>query len=279
MRIKKVLNNNAVVVEEAGEEKIIMGLGIGFNKKKRQKVEEKKIEKVFIMDDKKEYNQFKEMLKTVPEEHISVAQEIIEYAQKKLDTKLNEHIHIALTDHLSFAIERLERNIEITNKLLNEIKVLYKKEYEIGLWAKDLIKKRLNVEIPDDEVGYIALHIHTATLDSGTINETMNITSMIQDMVEIVNDCLNVNIDEESLSYQRLVTHLKFALQRLTDGEAFHDMDDDVLNVIKEKYVESFKCAQEISKYLKEETGKEFPENELGYITLHIQKINRDKTS
>ncbi len=54
-----------------------------------------------------------------------MAEEIISYAEQQLSATLSHHVHIALSDHLSFAVERIARGISIQNKLLNEIKSLY----------------------------------------------------------------------------------------------------------------------------------------------------------
>ncbi|RCK13037.1 PRD domain-containing protein [Bacillus licheniformis] len=91
----------------------------------------------------------------------------LRYAINRLES--NEAFHVMDDDMLyfiRFAIERVRKGFVIQNKLLNEIKALYKKEYEIGLWAIDLVKEKLKVELPDDEAGYIALHIHTAKMDA-----------------------------------------------------------------------------------------------------------------
>lgn len=45
-----------------------------------------------------------------------------------------------------------------------------------------------------------------------------------------------MEIDENSMSYQRLLTHLRFALNRLAQNEPFHEMDEEMLNVLKVKY-------------------------------------------
>lgn len=87
----------------------------------------------------------------IPEEHFIISEKIITYAEEYIGSKLNEHIHIALTDHLSFAIEREQEGIHLKNKLLHEIKILYKQEYEIGLWAIKYIKEKCNIELPIDE--------------------------------------------------------------------------------------------------------------------------------
>src|SRR5690625_7301688 len=77
--------------------------------------------------------------------------ESIKDAEGVLKVELNDHFSIVLTDHISFAIERQREGIELRNKLMYEIKILYKEEYEIGLWAIEHIKRKLNVEMPKDE--------------------------------------------------------------------------------------------------------------------------------
>jgi beta-glucoside operon transcriptional antiterminator len=273
MKIKKILNNNTVVVNDRGEEKIVTGLGIAFQRKKNDPVPKTKIENIFVMKDRSKYEQFEEIVKTLPEEHIQVAEKIIAYTEKELDLSLNEHIHVALTDHLSFAFERLNDGMLIKNTLLNEIKILYPKEFQIGLWAKEFIKEKLDIEIPEDEVGYIALHIHTAKMNAGDMQRTLDITTMIVDMIEIIEDCLNIEIPVETVSYERLVTHLRFAVQRSEFGESFFELEPEMTQIVKEKYQESYSYAQKVGQFVKEEYEFELPEMELVYITMQIQRI------
>ncbi|ADU95883.1 PRD domain-containing protein [Geobacillus sp. Y412MC52] len=272
-RIHKILNNNAVVVLDEGKEKIVMGPGIAFQKRKNDLIPPGRIEKIFVMEEENE--KFQQLLRTLPEEHIDIAEEIISYAEGKLQAPLSDHIHIALTDHLSFAIERLKQGYRIQNKLLNEIKVLYKAEYEIGLWAKQLIKERLGIEIPDDEAAHIALHIHTAKLDAASMNKTMRETTLIHELVDLIQTELGILIDKESISYQRLLTHLRFALSRIENGEPIHSMDEEMLALIQTKYAREWACTQKAATYAEKEYGIRFPEEELAYIVLHIQRLRK----
>lgn len=273
MKIKKILNNNAVVVSDRGEEKIILGLAIGFQKKKNDPIDKSKIEKVFVMKGWSEYEKFEEILSTLPEEHIQVAEEIISYTEKELGITLGEHIHIALTDHLSFALERLTQGMVIKNTLLNEIKILYTKEFQIGCWAKAFIQERLGIEIPEDEVGYIALHIHTAKMNVGDMTKTMDLTTMIRDMIDVIEDCLDLKIPEETVAYERLVTHLRYSIQRSETGDSAELLEPEISLIIKEKYEEFYLCAQRAGQFAKEEYDVELSDMELVYITIQIQKI------
>ncbi|STV87692.1 putative transcriptional antiterminator [Klebsiella michiganensis] len=56
---------------------------------------------------------------------------------------------------------------------------------------------------------FIALHLVTAQLNS-EMPEVMHVTRVMQEILQLVKYQLTLNYDEESLSYQRFVTHLKF---------------------------------------------------------------------
>jgi beta-glucoside operon transcriptional antiterminator len=273
MKIKKILNNSAVVVEDRDGEKIVLGEGIGFQKRKNDPVNQAKIDKVFVMKDPNEHQKFEEILQFLPEEHIQVAEEIITYTEKELGVMINEHIHVAFSDHLSFAIERLENGITIKNVLLDQIKLLYVKEFQIGLWAKELIKERLGVIIPEDEVGNIAMHMHTARMNAGDMQETIDITTTIQEITSIIENCLKINIVEDTMSYERLITHLRFSLKSLFLNESNHDYDPKMASMIKNNFNVAFSCAQEVGQFIEEKYRIEYPEAELMYITMHIQRF------
>lgn len=273
MKIKKVLNNSAVVVKDRDGEKIVLGEGIGFQKRKNDLVNQAKIDKVFVMKDPNEHQKFEEILQFLPEEHIQVAEEIITYAEKEWGFMINEHIHVAFSDHLSFAIERLTNGISIKNALLDQIKILYVKEFQIGLWARELIKEKLGVEIPEDEVGNIAMHMHTARMNSGDMQETIDITTTIQEITSIIENCLKINIVEETMSYERLITHLRFSLKSLLSNETNHDYDPKMASMIKENFKEAFSCAQEVGKFVEVKYRIKYPEAELMYISMHIQRF------
>ncbi|WP_349291543.1 PRD domain-containing protein [Neobacillus sedimentimangrovi] len=271
LKIKKILNNNAVVIIDQKEEKIAIGTGIAFQKKKNDIVNPSKIEKLFVL---KENERFHQLLLQIPEEHFVLSEEIITYAEQSLGTKLSEHIHIALTDHLSFAIERIRDGMYVKNKLLQEIKMLYKKEFNIGQWAIKHIEKRMNITFPIDEAGYIALHIHTAKLKNGDMKQTLRQTTILSHMIQTIRDHLKIEMNEDDLSYQRLITHLRFAISRINANQQ-HTMDEEMLKMIKIKFPASYDCAKKIATELLHHYQMVLPEHELGYVTLHIERLRK----
>ncbi len=272
MRIFKILNNNAVVVIDGPQEKIIMGKGIAYQKGKNDIVPKDRIEKIFTLHEQSS-EKFQQLLATLPEKHIELAERIISYAEGYIEAPLNDHIHIALTDHLSFALERLEEGFTIQNKLTNEIKFLYKKEFEVGLWAKEEIKKGMDVDIPMDEVAHIALHVHTAKMDSPSMGESLQTATILRDFIEQVEAFSGEKIEESSINYQRLVTHLRFALNRVEERNKFEPIDEDMLKLIQVKYKKAYECSRSVSEYLDKEYGIRFPSSEVAYIALHIKRL------
>ena len=118
MIINKVLNNNVVtIISENSEEAVVMGRGIAFQKKKGDEIDESKIEKIFVLENKSINEKLLTLVNDIPAKYLEVAENIIKYAENKLGTKLNENIYLTLTDHISFAISRAEKNLGVQNDL------------------------------------------------------------------------------------------------------------------------------------------------------------------
>ena len=274
MMILKVINNNVIsAYDEKGKEIVVMGKGIGFQKKPGDKMDKKLIEKKFSLPDENT-SQFEELLKDIPYEHIHTASKIVSYIKSQLSKPLNKNIYITLTDHLNFAVERARLNINIENALLWEIKRFYPEEFKLGLWALRTIKEELNVLLSEDEAGFFALHIVNAEM-GGDMRQTMRMPEIIKDIMNIIRYTFGISPDETSLYYERLLTHIKFFLKRMVrEPEYKHNKDDDEFNyVMRESFPEEYRCARRINDYIKARLQYEMPDEELTYLTAHIHRI------
>ncbi|MNI42746.1 Levansucrase and sucrase synthesis operon antiterminator [compost metagenome] len=274
MKIKKILNNNAVVANDLGEEKIVMGSGIAFQKGKNDIIDPSLIEKVFIMEDPDQYGHLQEMLRTLPEEEIAASEQIISYAEQELEVTFNEHVHIALTDHLSFALERINKGMMIQNTLLDEIRILYPREFQIGLHAKSIIRKTLQIDIPEDEVGYIAMHIHTAWKNAGVRGASAEMAAMIRDIAEGVEQAAGITLERSSANYERLVTQLENTLQSDETGKLLSELNPEIVRIAKERYAQAYLQAKEIGDQVEEDYGYTLIDSQLVFIAMEINRIN-----
>ena len=276
MKIDKVINNNLIrAFDENNKEVLVMGCGLGFQKKIGQLIDKSKIEKIYFLDNKNDSNKLMTLLSEIPLEIIQASNEIISYAKYSLGKKLNDNIYISLTDHISFAVERAKQGINFKNALLWEIKRFYNHEFLIGREAVQIIKKRLDIDLPEDEAASIALHIVNAQLNSNNMNETLDITKMIQHILNIVKYHYNLELDEYSLHYERFITHLKFFSQRIFSGETINEEDSNLCELMKKKYKEAYECVYKIEKYINKEFNHDLTEEERMYLAVHINRITK----
>ena len=246
MRIDRVINNNVVsAVEENGTEVVVMGKGVGFQMRHGMTIPEEQIEKVFRLDNPSSMDQFKNLVASLPPERLQISTEVIQYAKGVLNKKLSPNIYLTLTDHINFAIERFQDHMLFGNPLLREVRAFYKEEYMIGTFALDLIERRLGIAFPVDEAASIALHIVNAEYNT-KMRDTIDITRIIQDVLDLVREYFQMELDETSLSYERLITHLRFLAQRIYTSET---IDDDTgvsefPGMIEQIYPEEYQCSR-----------------------------------
>lgn len=273
MKIKKILNNNVAIVTNAQEkEVVVMGKGLAFQKKVGDEILETQIEKSFYLEDKSVNDKLGKLVAEIPIEHLTLAEDIIHYAEDALKKKLDETIYLTLTDHVHFAIVRYQQNINITNKLLWEVKKFYREEYQIGTYALELIKERLNILLPDDEAANIAIHIANAEAHE-QMPIMMDIIKIVEDVMNIVKYYFIVELDEDSLVYLRFLTHIKFFAQRLLNNETVGHTDDSLFDIMKERVPEAYKCAVKIKKYIEKYYKYEVSNEEMVYLMLHINRL------
>lgn len=269
--VVKSFNNNIVLVKEGGKEKILFQKGIGFGRKPGEIVKEGTIvEKVFSIEDKENQRNFDEVLNRVDTKLIGIVEEVIAEISEELGEELNENIHIGLIDHLFYAIKRLKENEEIQNPFIVEIETLYNKEFELANKLADRISKEINLDIPEGEKGFIALHIHSAR-NNGKLSNTIKYNFLSSSIIEHVEDRLNIDIDRKSLDYARFLTHIRFAIERIINNKA---ITNDLIDVIKEKYTISYEIAEETKNIICNSLGiPEVSDDEVGYLAMHIERF------
>lgn len=274
MRIEKILNNNVVVVQENSVEKIVMGRGLAYKRKVGDEFSEDIVDKIFVLSNPDARNKFQELIVNIPVEHIALAEELIEYAEKELGKKLNEMIYISLVDHIYTSIIRCREGIIVKNAILWDIRRFYPREFAVGLHGLIMVEERHGVHLPEDEAGFIALHLVNAEMDDSSIQEMYEITTIMQEISNIVRYRFKISFDEDSVYYYRFITHLKFFAQRLINRKIYQDDGDDVLfTVVKEKYANSYQCVCSIAEFIKNKYNYILSNEEKLYLTIHIERV------
>ncbi len=279
MRISRVLNNNVAFIDVDGKKQIVCGKGIAFHKKVGDQIDESMINEVFVMKDESANQRLLQLLNDLPAEYVEYATEIIEKAQMRLNTKLDEGVLVALSDHLWTTIRRFKDGFSIPNALSWEISRYYEKEYAIGMEALALLEQRTGYRLPDDEAGFIAIHIVNAELENSSIQKIYEMTKALPAVLSIVKYNLKLEFAEDSVYYHSFVTHLKFLLQRLfvKKNHEIAECDQTLLEIVREKYRKAYKCTEVVSDFLAKQYGFLISDEEKLYLAIHLQRIIEKK--
>ena len=278
MRIKKLINNNILcVVDKKGNELIVTGRGIGFQRHRGEFVDPALVERTYRMEEKAEQKKLRELVEKIPIEHLALTEALIEHIKTQIPQKLNQSLLITLADHISFAIARKAQGVEFSNPLKGSIMCYYPTEYHLGQHCLKVIREQLGVALQEDEAAFIALHIVNAELNTN-MSEMYDITNLIEGALSVVEYFYQRKFDRESLDFNRFVVHLRYFAQRLFQGKMMEDDqgEHDVMfrQLIMKNCKEHYKCAQCIGDYVKNTYQKTLSEEELTYLTIHLKRIN-----
>lgn len=268
-QIEKVLNNNSVLARDNDQEVIFLGRGIGFGKKVNDIFEPDSNVKKYLMETKERETRLpQEIIGNVDPIYIEISSDIIKYTQEEFDS-VDTKILLPLADHIDFAIKRMKENVNMSNPFTKDIELLFPQEYAIALKGKDLIKAAIGYEITDDEVGYITLHVHSA-ISSNHVAESIQAMEIIHESIDKLRQDLRIEIDRNSISYIRLMNHIKYLLLRLNTREK---LQMDISDFTKETFPFAYDQAKEICARLAKVMNKDIPQSEIGYLALHLERI------
>lgn len=272
MLIKKIFNNNTVLVDDNNEEMIVTGLGIGYNFKVGEEIDSKLIEKKYTLNSNE-----KERYLSIfagDKSYYEVAYEIFNNAKIKLQIDLYDQSVLELADHISFLVERLKNKEHITFAISNEMMSIYPKEYEIAISGCHLIEKAYGLKLPEDEAGFIAFHIVSAEKEIG--NESpLKLMNFVAGVIDIIKkNYPNINMENNSFAYSRMIMHLRFLGNRILSKEKINGSEVTELLKIYSLDLKLQKTIVEIYNYISMNYDWQISDEEKTYIMIHIKRFN-----
>lgn len=281
MRIKRLINNNIVVIDDpdgADRELLVMGSGIGFKKHAGDPVDETRVEKRYRLVDASMTANLAELIENVPIEHVELADKLMRFIEHTSDKRTTGTLYISILDHVSSALQRHQRGIDIKNPMLWDIRRFYPEECALGIDLLGIIREETGMQLPEDEAGFLALHIASSQLDTPGISQIGQITDIVHAVLNIVKYRLRIEFDEKSVYYFRFVTHLKFFAQRLLTSGSHGDAPSDdssreLLDLIRLKHQRTYDVTFNIEEYLHANYGYTMSDDERMYLTIHIARM------
>lgn len=273
-RVKKVLNHNALLVieTEGKKECLIMGKGVGFGKKVSEYVQPNPGDMVYSLQELTERGEAGEIVRAVSPICLELANDVLNEAEKVFG-KIDRSILFPMADHIAYAIKRIEKNEQISNPLTEDIRVLFYKEYQVAQCIGPMIEERLHVVIDEHEIGYIALHIHSA-IDDEKVSQAMQTARAVRECISLVEQLTHKKIDAASLAYNRLMNHVRYMVARAMSGEQLKLNMNDYMEV---KFPEAFRVATAVCDEIGRSLKCRLDEVEIGYLAMHIERAASDE--
>lgn len=269
-RVSKVLNNNGVIAIEMEEnqEYVLLGKGIGFGKKVSQRFEAPSDCTRYSLKNDTERGSAASLVKSVDPVFLEIANEVFKEAEHTFG-KIDKRILFPLADHISFAVARMKNGEQISNPLTGDIHALFYKEFQVASVLKKILSDRMQIEIGDDEIGYVALHVHSAIEDE-KVSVAMQMARTVRECVSIIEAETGKKIDVMTLDYNRLMNHVKYMAARLLRGE---ELKININDYIEIKFPKAFAIATTVCDHLGENIGIQPGEREIGYLAMHIERV------
>ena len=155
--------------------------------------------------------------------------------------------------------------------IIYDIQHLYEKEYKIGLYGLELLKKQMMQYLPKEEASYIALHLINA--EEQTKNKTLDDEKVLEDITAIVESEFEMKINRENFNYSRFASHVFYLLKRGKTNHLVDTDNKDIYEKIKTDYYKSFECSERIAIYLEDQLKILLNEEEKLYLMLHINRL------
>lgn len=273
LTIVKTFNNNVVLATQNEQEVVVIGKGVGYQKKPGDILKKQKSDQLYVSSQNNWVEHFSNLFSEIEPKYFDLASKIIAQAQEHLQTTFNSYLLISLTDHLHFAVYRFQQQMNLQNNLLWQIKQLYPTEFAEGLQAVAQLNQTFAVDLGEDEAGFIAMKFVENNLNLAQSQNFSKETKIIEGILNIIKYHFHLTLDYNALETQRLITHLRFFVARHLEAEPPVAADDLLWETLQQQYPEIEAVIVKIVKFLRKNFHIEIASNEKAYLLLHISRL------
>lgn len=272
-KITKTINNNvSFSVDEKGKEIIIFGKAIGFGKKAGDLVEKNQVQKTFVLQDDRQRAMIMGMVEGLSPEYIDLAGKIIHLLETELDCKLNDMIYLSLSDHIANAVENMQEGIVAPFDILDEIKHIYAREYQVAKKGLDIIAAETGIQLDEREAGFIVLHFLNCQGKTQS-NDAAKRVKVQNSIIYLIEQYFQVELDRDSFFFTRFRAHLNYFCSRVFSGKAEPEGDEFIFQTVTEQYPQLRDCVEKIAERLWNKYQIRIFNEEKGYLALHINNL------
>lgn len=273
MIVEKRFNNNIVLADDGGQKVILMGKGIGFKAYPGNLIDATLIERKFISTDTLDVSDIAQLLTDTSLETVEFTEKIIKKAEEIMEIELNPSILFSLQDHINFAVHRYKEDLIMESPIQWEVNKFYPKEAQAGKEAVQMINQYYDIELPSCEATFITLHFVNNQMNQATIQDTVEIAEIIRSILQIVQYHFQTEIKEDTISYNRFLTHLRYYLLRQKTNQFITFENGDLYYTVKDRFPKESECVDKIAHFLNLQFQWRTSNDEKLYLILHLRNL------
>lgn len=267
--IKKLGNNAAICKDNSGRELIALGLGIGFSKCPYTLDDLSKIERTFYNVD----NEYLYLFENVDSNILALSADVIDLATTMLSVSLKENAIYTLADHLNFAVIRLNKGMIFNTPISNELRDLYPVEVKVAKYTLNLMKKKLNIELPEEEMYAIAMNIINSEEILSSTSDVSVKSEFILEIVHLIEAQMHISIDKNSFNYSRFASHMQYLFRRKSEYTEISSTNKKLFELLKNEYPMTYQCVLGIKELIFNKFNWNIGDEELLYLILHVNRL------
>lgn len=279
MKVVKRINNNAVMcIDSKGRSVVAFGKGIAFAiDKETGDLKLSAIERTFYNVDE----HYLALLEELNPPVLALSADIIEAADFELPYELSPNAVLALADHITFAIQRAKKGIDIRMPLAYDVAQMYPAECRLGEYAVEQISRKLMVDLPKSEAVGIAMALLNASLtpanEDDTVAQAEKDNEIVDRITRIIEDEYGIEVDRKGFEFARFATHIHYLLGRIRKGEPMSTDGSELYGVVRSQSKIGAACLDSTVDLIRAEFDEEITDSEKLYVLMHIMRISRPR--
>ncbi|MFC4737966.1 BglG family transcription antiterminator [Bacillus daqingensis] len=208
-----------------------------------------------------------QLLGFVDEDRIQEVERAVEEVTRRLPVPIADSSYAALVVHLALALERIQlgERVQMKEELLERLKQT--QEFPLAASLAARLEERLDLTIPNTEIGYITMHLRGAKLQRDTAFQAdpdLDISFLASRLIRHVSDRYGTAFSGHALE-KGLTAHLSPALYRMQQQMSIHNPLKDT---IQTKYPQLFAAVADAARHVFAEL--DVPDDEVGFLVLHF---------
>lgn len=199
---------------------------------------------------------------------LDVLDGLIQMAENRLSRRFTDEGYGNLIVHIGLAIKRLEsgQSIEMPSQIEEDIPKSL--EYQVAQEMIIKIQERFQIQVPDSEIYYVAMHLLSTKVMTGEILPEDGLREVVIQMVTAMGESYEVDLaHQQGEMIDNLIRHIRPSLYRIKYGL---QIQNPMFESIYKNYNELFNKTKWVSKYLENYIGQKINDHEIAYLALHF---------